>query len=162
MEIDVHKIELLSKANAIFLDAHKNQTDKAGKPYIRHPMQVASTVSVFHPGNANAFIVALLHDVVEDCGDRYPLKVLAKTFPPEVIEAIDAITKRKGETQDQYLDRVGENYLATIVKIADLHSNSDEKRLSLLQLEVRQRLQKKYKHATDKLMRIWEEVYNEH
>ena len=41
--------------------AHRGQTDKAGLPYIRHPLHVAE-----HMPDELSTIVALLHDVIED------------------------------------------------------------------------------------------------
>ena len=51
----------IDKAFEIAVSAHKNQTDKAGKPYICHPMYIASMMS-----DEDAIIVSLLHDTVED------------------------------------------------------------------------------------------------
>ena len=75
--------------------------------------------------------VALLHDVVEDTD--YTLdKLIEDGFPDEIVEAVDAITRRSGEDYFVYIDRVKANALATTVKIADLEHNTDDSRLAIL------------------------------
>ena len=52
---------LLKKALDIATNAHKEQIDKAGKPYILHPIRVSERCNTVEEK-----IVALLHDVIED------------------------------------------------------------------------------------------------
>lgn len=74
-------------------------------------------------------IIALLHDVVEDT--QYTLEDLKNLgFSDEIIEAVDALSKRSGEAYQDYLNRVAANPRATRVKIADLRHNSDLSRFS--------------------------------
>lgn len=109
----------LEKAIEISTKAHKGQKDKAGKDYINHPMTVAAMVN-----EDNEKIVAYLHDVVEDTNVTLAdLKEVG--FDNNVIEAIDAITKRDGENYDDYIYRVSNNKIAKQVKIADMTHNSD-------------------------------------
>ena len=110
---------LLEKAIEISTKAHKGQKDKTGKDYINHPMTVASMVN-----EDNEKIVAYLHDVVEDA--NITLADLKEVwFDNDVIEAIDAITKRDGENYEDYIYRVSHNKIAKQVKIADMTHNSD-------------------------------------
>lgn len=153
-------LDSVFQAITISTDAHKGQFDKADAPYIEHPLRVALLVSTAFPGDIDAYIVAVLHDVVEDQEDKYPLKKLSAVFPSHIIKSIDAITKRKDEPHDKYLDRVSKDYTALIVKIMDIMDNLDENRLALLTLETQGRLRKKYNEATNKLMKTWEETYN--
>ncbi len=53
----------LGEANRVAVDAHARQLDKAGKPYILHPLRVMMTVE--SPSLDSARKVAVLHDVVE-------------------------------------------------------------------------------------------------
>ncbi|MGZ7078608.1 MAG: GTP pyrophosphokinase, partial [Thermoanaerobaculia bacterium] len=53
----------LERAIAIAAEKHAGQTDKAGAPYILHPLRVMLRVST-----NDERITAVLHDVVEDCG----------------------------------------------------------------------------------------------
>jgi len=117
---------MLFKAFFLAMKAHRGQKDKAGRAYIWHPLFV-----FFHVKGSKKKQVALLHDVVEDA--PYTLEMLAnRGFSDEVIKAVDAITKRKGEPYKAYLDRVKSNSIAIDVKIADLKHNSELKRLKIV------------------------------
>ena len=89
-----------------------------------------------------AQIVALLHDTVEDTG--VTLDYLARYFSVSIVDAVDALTKRKGETLEQSIARVRANELARLVKHADIADNTDPERTALLDEETRERLAKKY------------------
>ena len=113
---------MLKKALEICYKAHKNQVDKAGKPYCLHPIYVALMCKT-----QEEKIVALLHDVIEDTS--YTLDDLKQAgFSQEIIEAIDCITK-KDEDYDTYIKKVKNNKLARVVKINDMMHNSDLTRL---------------------------------
>ena len=72
--------------------------------------------------------VAYLHDVIEDT--ELTLEDLNKyDFSKEVLEAVDIITKKRGEDYQSYLNSVKKNKLARAVKLADLRHNSDLTRL---------------------------------
>lgn len=108
---------MVYEALLIAVKAHKGQVDKQGVSYISHPMAVADMVT----GELER-TVAYLHDVVEDTATT--LEELAEIFPEEVIEALDAISRRKGEeTYFEYITRVEANPIAKAVKLADLKHN---------------------------------------
>jgi len=111
------------KALRIAKKAHRGQVDKGGRAYIHHPRRVAALVK-----SDEAKIVAVLHDVCEDTFITLS-DLRAKGFSESVVEAIDAITKRKDEDYLTYITRVKENELATFVKIADATHNSDISRI---------------------------------
>ena len=116
--------ELLSKAIDIATQAHAQQIDKAGKPYIGHPLRVMDAMKTDEEK-----IVAVLHDAVED--SELTLQDLkAAGFSDRILQAIDAITKREGEKLQDYLARVMNDFLAMKVKIADMTDNSDVSRIS--------------------------------
>ena len=116
--------ELLALAKRIALTAHEGQVDKAGAPYCHHPAFVANQVS-----RPEAKAVGWLHDVVED--SEWTLEdLLAEGIWPEVVEGVDAITKRAGEAYECYLDRVKANPFALAVKLADLTHNMDLSRIA--------------------------------
>ena len=107
----------LARAIAIASAAHEGQTDKSGEPYILHPLTVMINVKT-----NDEKIVAVLHDVVEDTDlNIYDLE--AEGFSKTILYAIDAISKRDGETTDCYYDRIMENSLAMKVKIKDIEHN---------------------------------------
>lgn len=134
----------LGDAFEMAFKAHWGQTDKSGQPYMAHVVRVASRVA---PEDAQ--IVALLHDVVEDT--PVTLDQVQDAFGPMIAKAVDAITKRKGEANDTYLDRVAANPLARAVKIADLNDNSDPVRMAQLDKATQERLERKYTHAQSRL-----------
>ena len=112
------------KAYKIAKKAHLGQVDKAGEDYIKHPEKVASFVKTDEEK-----AVAYLHDVIEDT--ELTLENLYEyDFSKEVIEAVDIITKKRGEDYQSYLNSVKKNKLARAVKLADLRHNSDLTRLT--------------------------------
>lgn len=132
--------ELLLKAHEICTQAHLGQTDKAGMPYHLHPERVAARCAT----DAEA-IVALLHDTIEDT-DITPDTLLSQGFPQEIVDAILSVTKRPGETYEQFALRAKQNPIGRMVKIHDLEDNLDIRRLPALTPDDFPRLQK-YLHA---------------
>ncbi len=113
----------LEKAIQISAKAHENQVDKAGQPYILHPIRVMLRVQ-----SEAERIAAVLHDVVEDT--EITMDDLAQAgFSIEVLEAVDALTKRKGETRLEAAARAASNSIARIVKLADNTENMDISRI---------------------------------
>jgi len=111
---------LLEQAKINARDAHKGQKRHTGEDYITHPEAVAKMVAE-RPVPVEYQIVAWLHDVVEDTD--LTLEVLHEYYPPKIVQAIDAITKRDGEEYTDYLDRVYHNEMALEVKICDIKHN---------------------------------------
>ncbi|WP_316348603.1 HD domain-containing protein [Desulfuromonas acetoxidans] len=112
-----HAIEIAARA-------HAGATDKGGAPYLFHPLRVMFAVS----GEA-AQIVAVLHDVVED--SSVTLEDLSrKGFSPEVVTAVDVLTRRCGESRLQAARRATKNPLARQVKLADVIDNMDMSRIA--------------------------------
>lgn len=114
----------LEKAIALASQKHEGQLDKAGKPYILHPLRVMANVETI-----DEKIVAILHDVVEDTDVSF-LDLLAMGFEPHIVEAIEALTKQKGESRLAAAYRTSKNIIACKVKLADLDDNMDTSRLS--------------------------------
>ena len=116
---------LVKKACAIMYDAHKEDMDKAGYPYVLHPFTVA-----FEMEDELSTCVALLHDVIEDHGDRYSFETMIEAgFPPEVIDALRLLTHGEGVPYLDYVRLIAKNPIARKVKIADLRHNMDTTRL---------------------------------
>lgn len=140
-----------NRAFAIAARIHSGQRDKAGLSYLlAHVVDVVNRVDEW---DDDAVLVAWLHDVLEDTqGDPAELEAeLRAKFRPEVVDAVVAITHRPGEPRDDYYARVKANPIALRVKLADLASNTDPLRMSLLDPEVRERLSAKYAHALEVL-----------
>lgn len=120
---------------------HRNQKDKAGEPYINHLIRVAARVSPVTTDRSET-AVALLHDVVEDTD--VTVEQVRELFGDTIADAVDAITKRKHETVQNYLYRVSQNKIALRVKLCDIADNKDEDRLKKLSKEEAKRLKNKY------------------
>lgn len=107
----------IERALEIALDAHRGQRGKAGEPYILHPLRVMHACS-----SEGERMVAVLHDVVEDSG--WTLADLrAEGLTEELVEAVDAMTRREGESYADFVDRASRHPIARAVKIADLRDN---------------------------------------
>ena len=132
------------KAYKIAVKAHKGQKDKAGADYILHPMTVASNVG----DDESAIIVALLHDVVEDT--NVTLEDLQELLTSEELSALKLLTHNDAVPYLDYVRLIGENTLATKVKLADLQNNMDLSRLPVVTEKDLKRLEK-YKKAFDLL-----------
>ena len=134
--------ELTKKALKICFDAHKDDTDKSGMPYVFHPFHVAEQMD-----DEVSTIVALLHDVVEDHPDKYPFEVLeGMGFGDEAMEALRFLTHQEGESYMDYVREIRKNPIARKVKLADLAHNSDSDRLDTITPKDEERIEK-YKAA---------------
>ena len=144
----MNKIEgMPSLEESIMLAAqyHEGQTDKIGEPYLLHPIRVMLSMVTLVERT-----VAILHDVIEDTSLML-IDLRELGYPEIVINAIDAISRRDGESWDEFINRVAENPLATKIKIADIRDNMSPIRQYSLAPEVRERLCKKYTIAMEKL-----------
>ena len=128
--------DLTKKAMKLSYMAHHGSYDKGGVPYVFHPFHVAEQME-----DEYSICVALLHDVVEDT--KYTIYDIEKAgFPKEIVEAVEAITRKKGQDYMEYIKIVKTNPIATKVKLADLEHNSDSGRLIEADLETEKRLAK--------------------
>jgi len=115
---------LLAHAIRIAASAHFGQVDKAGTAYILHPLRVMHNMAT-----VDEMIVAVLHDVPEDCPE-WPLERLRSVgFGEHIIEALEALTKRKGESKMSAAQRAAQNPIALRVKLADNLDNSSPLRI---------------------------------
>ena len=128
------------KAMKLCFEAHKNQVDKSGMPYVFHPFHVAEQMT-----DEATTIVALLHDVVEDTD--YTLEDLAaEGFGKDLLEAVALMTHEDDVPYLDYVAKLKDNPIARAVKLADLAHNSDLSRIGEVDEETRERLEK-YKKA---------------
>ncbi|NMN74325.1 MULTISPECIES: HD domain-containing protein [unclassified Rhizobium] len=131
------------RAIKIAFSAHAGQTDKKGNPYFSHCKRVASAVE-----GDDQRIVAYLHDVVEK-GRGWTFERLSdEGFNPSVVAAINALTRRENESEDEFVVRAVSDELARPVKVADLKDNLKQARNVGLD-------QSKYKEG----LKIIEELY---
>ena len=86
-------------------------------------------------------MAAVLHDVVEDT--EWTLERLREAgFSDEVLEAVDCLTHREGESYQQFVERVRTNPIARQIKIADLEDNMNVRRINQLGPRDLERLEK--------------------
>ena len=116
--------ELTKKAMRIAFDAHKEQVDKAGEPYVFHPFHLAEQMAT-----EDEVCVALLHDVVEDT-DITLEDLSVHGFSENVMDALALLTHDDGLEYMDYIERIKPNPLAAKVKLADLRHNSNMARLA--------------------------------
>lgn len=121
-------------------EAHRGQVDRAGVPYILHPLRLMCRVET-----DTERMIAVLHDVIEDT--EYTLDNLSEMgYSEEIVEAVDCLSRRDDETYEQFIQRIKPNPLARRVKLADLLDNMDIRRAGLLQEKDLERLQR-YQNA---------------
>lgn len=116
---------LLERAIQIAVDAHRGDRGRDGLPYILHPLRVMDAV---RPWGDGVMIVGVLHDVVEK--SDWTLDGLRRAgIPDELVEAVDALTKRASEEADgedgyfRFVMRAAGDGIAALVKRADLRDN---------------------------------------
>lgn len=114
---------LTKKALRLCFEAHGNQVDKSGLPYVFHPFHLAEQMT-----DELTTVTALLHDVVEDT--VYTLDDLRQMgYPSPVLEALALLTRREDVPYLDYVAGLKGNPIAKAVKLADLRHNSDLTRL---------------------------------
>jgi len=129
--------EQLYRAILLAMAAHEGQLDTHnGRPYIEHPFRVMNAGHTLQEK-----IVGILHDVVEDTS--WTLEQLAdEGFSNEIVEGVDAMTRRDNESYDDYIVRLQGNSVAVRVKLNDLTDNMDIRRWKEVQYHDLARLQK--------------------
>lgn len=123
----------LQRAIEIAVEAHREQTDKAGSPYLLHPLRVMMSLDT----DAER-IVGVLHDVVED-GPGWTFERLEEEgFSSTVLDALRLVTKLPEDEGDSeavyvaFVRRAKGNKIARRVKTADILDNLNASRLSTL------------------------------
>src|SRR5918912_3397075 len=133
------KTATVEDAVSIAARAHRGQRDRAGAPYLLHPLRLMLRMNL-----EAAMMAAVLHDVVEDT-DWTLERLRGDGFSEEVLEAVDCLTHREGESYQEFVERVRTNPIARQVKIADLEDNMNVRRMSRLAAKDLERLQKSHR-----------------
>lgn len=134
--------ELTGKAMRIAYAAHHGQVDKAGIPYILHPVHLAESMT-----DEISCCAALLHDVVEDTS--VTMEELSREFPAQIIEVLTLLTHREDVPYLDYVRGIRENPIAVKIKLADIAHNSDQTRIQHTDMpeETRAYFRNKYETA---------------
>ncbi len=132
----------LDDAITLAVQAHHRQKDKAGAPYILHPLRVMLRMKTEEEMTA-----AILHDVIEDT--QHTLQELRDAgYSEAVVEAVDALTRRDNESYEEFTQRVKQNPMARRIKLADLEDNMDIRRFAKFDEQEVERLKKYWRAWT--------------
>ena len=140
---------LTKKALKLCFEAHKEQTDKSGMPYVFHPFHLAEQMT-----DEKTTVAALLHDVVEDTEYTFD-DLIEMGFGEEVVDALRLLTHGDGVEYMDYVAALRHNPIAKAVKLADLRHNSDITRLDSPDAHALRR-QEKYLKAIEFLADVGE------
>lgn len=175
----MQKFKTLADAVALAEFAHRNQTDKAGMPYIEHPRRVMQNVQA-QGAMPYVQMAAILHDVTEDTAFT-PEMLLDLGVPESAVEVVklcdrnysstkfdnanigrDAATEfykgkpwyislGRGAREEFYYREIKQNPAALQVKLADIGDNLQPWRLAYLPVEKQEYLRNKYAKAINLL-----------
>ena len=150
--------------------AHRNQTDKAGLPYIEHPKRVMAAVQT-QGAMPYVQMAAILHDVTEDTAFTCDM-LLGLGVPEATVEIVRLLDRDASaaifdkmihtavyRTPDEwkaardafYYAEIRKNDGAKMVKLADIGDNTQPWRLSYLPIPTQERLVEKYANAVEQL-----------
>jgi (p)ppGpp synthase/HD superfamily hydrolase len=160
----------LERAIEIAVAAHKGQKDLAGAPYILHPLRLMLGLS-----SEAERIVAVLHDVVEDCEGWSFERMSAEGFSDEIVEALRSVTKTEAEdaalraardedgkyaAYEAFVLRAAANPIGRRVKMADLMDNSDTSRITSMKPRDHARLAR-YRRAIARLKETYPDAWRD-
>lgn len=135
---------MTKKAMKLCFEAHKDQLDKSGLPYVFHPFHLAEQMN-----NEDTTVAALLHDVVEDTPYTFAdLTVMG--FSDAVVDALRLLTHSDDTPYLEYMAQIKPNPIARAVKLADLRHNSNLTRLDMVDQKALDRAEK-YRKAIELL-----------
>ena len=127
---------MTKKALKLCFEAHRDQTDKSGMPYVFHPFHLAEQMT-----DEYTVTVAVLHDVVEDTDITFE-DITGMGFPAEVTDALKLLTHDDAVEYMDYVAKIKHNPIAKAVKLADLSHNSDTSRLDVVDEKALKRVEK--------------------
>jgi (p)ppGpp synthase/HD superfamily hydrolase len=116
----------LEDAIRLAVQAHRSQRDRVGQPYILHPLRV-----MFRLRTEAEKITGVLHDIIEHTG--YTLNDLRRMgYPKRILNALNGVSRREGESYEDFVLRTKKNPISRKVKLADLEDNMDPDRMTKL------------------------------
>jgi (p)ppGpp synthase/HD superfamily hydrolase len=137
----------IERALEIAARVHRDQTDKAGRPYVLHPIALMMQFD-----DEPAQLAALLHDTIEDSEKLDPPvtaeSLRAEGFSEEVVTAVVALTVTPDESDRgkagyfDFVRRAAKHPIARRVKLADIEHNMDLKRIASISAKDLKRIEK--------------------
>ncbi len=123
----VNNWHLVRTALHLAAELHHGQLREAGGPYIYHPIRV--TLKLWTRGIHDECILAaaLLHDLLEDCEERFDKKMLGRFYALDArtVAIVQVLTKGTPHNADHYYGRIAANSEASLIKLADRADNLD-------------------------------------
>ncbi len=124
----------LIEAIAYIKNKHSGQIRKQGTPYYLHPVEVANILK--KKGFSKKYqLVGLFHDLLEDTDTTY--EDIVNLTNVEIADAVKLLTKEPGYNMSDYINRISNNDLAKMVKLADRLHNLSETHLASLDFKKR-------------------------
>lgn len=154
-------IAMFNEMLRLAVQEHYHDTDKAGRPYILHPLRVMYQLKT---DDYELMAIALGHDLVEDHGKVVTYQCLREVGMSErIIEGIRCLTKLPGETYEEYKAKVKSNLDAVLVKMQDLRHNSDLRRLKGITPKDIERTVKymQFYHELEETKKLWAKHYKQ-
>lgn len=153
MKFELNSAQQLSLMIKLAAEGHKDQFDKGGRPYILHVLKV---MHYLKSNDDELNCIAVGHDLVEDCGVTF-VELAAYGFSERVVDGINRLTKKAGQSHNEYLSGILYSSDACRVKLADLRHNTDIRRLKGLREKDFARMQKYLKmYKTIEMMLEWD------
>ena len=114
--------------------AHLGQKRRSGEEYFTHPVEVANIIKRLYPGDNRAYLVALLHDTLEDAEsvgnitieeleEMIAGSISDRSEYEQIIQAVRSLTHEKNTPYTDYLLSLASSPLALRVKLADMLHN---------------------------------------
>lgn len=151
----VQKFKTLPDAIALAEFAHRNQVDKAGLPYIDHPLRVLAKVQAMG-GLPFVQIAAVLHDVTEDTAVT-PEMLIELGFSEAAVRLVRLLDRKLSMElypagyETHYYANIKADANARMIKLADIEDNLSPWRQSYLEPATQERLKAKYAKAIELL-----------
>ena len=147
-------MDQMCKAIEIAYIMHEGQKDKAGKPYILHPLCVMASGETIEEK-----IVGVLHDTLEDT-IYTPEQAITDGFSNKIVTALTLLTREPGLSYNDYIDRLinSRDKLALTVKLNDINHNISRSRMEILPVEKAESLFAKYSKSKTKIENALKEL----
>lgn len=130
----------LNRAIQLASISHEDQVDKAGTPYILHPLRV-----MFKMETETEMIAAVFHDIMEDCKEITAYSLEKEGFSKEIVDALIVLNRHNYANYEEYIHEVAKNPIAKKIKIADIEDNINILRLKHIEDKDLRRIEKYFK-----------------
>ena len=110
-----YDVDKICRAYEYAAELHEGQFRVSGEPYISHPIAVAEIVAGLGL-DTDSICAALLHDTVEDCGEKVSTELIRQKFGATVAMLVDGLTKLTqipfADKEEQEIENLRKMFLA--------------------------------------------------